>query len=166
VGILDKLFKGKSHAEVIHDVVNNLGHLAECELEIAEFYKLCAEKVEEDRGFWETLVKAEVRHAEQIRKMVELIEANPKDYSPGHAFNPAAIRTFKTHIEGLIHDLKTGKMGADKLFSIAAEIEDSAVELSFMKIVDTKNEEFNALAKQIDADCTAHKAVIEKRAAG
>jgi len=159
------IFKGKSHSEIVDDIVLNLGHLADCELEIANFYKLCAEKGEKDNQFWEGLVKAEHRHADVIKKMVELIKASPKDYKPGHSFNPAAIRTFRMQIEGNIHDLKTGKMGLDKLFHMANEIEESAVEISFMKIVETQNEEFNALAKQIDTDCLAHKAAIQKRAA-
>jgi hypothetical protein len=166
VGIMDRLFKGKSHSEVMEDVVHNLQHLSDCELEIAEFYKLCAEKMEEDRGFWEALVKAEVRHSEVIKKMIELVEASPKEYNPGHAFNPAAIRTFKMQIEGMVHDLKAGKTPTDKLFKLADDIEDSAVELSFMKIVDTNNLEFNNLAKQIDTDCVAHKTAIQKKAAG
>jgi hypothetical protein len=166
VSILDRLFKGKSHSEVIEDIVHNLQLLAECELEISEFYRLCAEKMEEDRGFWESLVKAEVRHADMIKKMIELIEASPRDYSPGHAFNPAATRTFKVHIEGLMHDLRSGKTPADKLFSLANDIENSTIELSFAKIVETENSEFQTLARQIDADCRAHKGSIEKKASG
>jgi hypothetical protein len=165
VGIIDRFFKRKPHSEVIGDVVDNLRHLAECELAVSDFYKLCGEAMKDESDFWAELADAEALHADHIKKMLRFIEASPEEYSPGHTYSPASIRTFRLQMDGLLDSLKAGRTPTDRLFAIATEIENSAVELNFVEIVKTGNAEYNALARQIAKDCQAHRDSLKKKSA-
>jgi hypothetical protein len=57
-------------------------------------------------------------------------------------------------------DIAPGK----KLFSIAHEIEHSAIELNIGRLVETDDEEFNGIARRIDAESREHRNAFDKAA--
>jgi hypothetical protein len=165
MGIIDKLKgkKRKSHQEVINHVIDNLRLLSECEREIAEFYGLCAEAYESDRDFWKSMSRSETHHSENIEKMIKLIRMNPENYTLGDSFNPASIRTFSLYIRNLIERMRTEGIPADELLPLVDELEKSAFELNYVKIIKTKNKEYNRLAAEIHSESKTHRDAVRNR---
>jgi hypothetical protein len=157
----DKDSEGSEKKITIRDVLDNLPLLGEAEKRVSEFYLLCAEVFPESKDFWLSMAASELRHAENIRKMLTLIEKEPKKYRPGYPFSPAAIRAFVLYLEGLVEKMRKGEIPRGKVLSIAAEIEDSAVELHYGDIVETHVEEYNLLASEIDGETAGHKSSLD-----
>jgi hypothetical protein len=167
MGLFKRFLKSRSHAEVIDDIIFNLGLLAESEAGISEFYGLCAGAAAADeKKFWKQMSESELRHQENIKKMITMIEKKPEDYKPGVSFSPASIRAFSLQVRGMVEDLKAGKIPSDKLYSVADEIENSIVEMDYSKIVKTDNAEFNKLVQEIDAESRDHRESVKAKIAG
>lgn len=149
-------------SEKIRDIISNLKLLAEAESNISAFYKLCAEAGGTRADFWAPMAESELRHAENLRKMSSLIAEEPELYTPGYSFSPASIRLFSLHMRSLVEDMRAGKIPPEKLFSIALEIENSAIEQNVSKIVETAKEEYNELARQIEYEAKDHRNAISE----
>jgi hypothetical protein len=158
--------KEKKLSPEIRDIIDNLKLLAAAETNISVFYKLCAEASASESDLWTAMSEAEVGHARNLRKMSALIAEAPDLYTPGYSFNPTSIRLFSLHVETLVGEMKAGKIPLEKLFPIALDIENSAVELNVVKIVDTTNEEYNELARQIDSESEGHRAAVSEKSKG
>ena len=137
--------------------------MAATERFIAEFYRTCAELWPEDREFWLDVVAEEEKHARNIEEMAKIVSAKPERFELGRAFNPAAIRTVMTGIEGQVDRLKKGLITRDRLMIVARDIEASVMEKSYREIVRTTDLEYLNLVKEIVEDTSRHKSAIEKR---
>lgn len=166
MGLFKRFFKSGSHADVIDDIIYNLRLLAESEAGLAEFYRLCAGAAAHEKDFWEQMSKSELRHQENIKKMIALIEKHPEDYAPGVSFNPASIRAFGLQVARMAENVKSGNVSDEERYSIADEIEDSVVELDYSRIVKTGNAEFNKLVQEIDAESREHRDSLKGKIAG
>ena len=149
--------KEKSPSRQVQDVIDNLRLLAEAETNISVFYRLCAEATGDEANMWGPMATAELRHAENLKKMSSFIAEEPELYRPGYSFNPASIRLFSLHMQNLAEELKAGKIPREKLFAIAQEIENSAVKLNVVKIVETVKKEYNEIARQKDSESQDHR---------
>ena len=167
-GLFKKLIgKGKEiPSEQIPDIINNLKLLAEAETNISVFYNLCALAAGPEADLWAHIAAEELGHAENLKRMAALVAEKPELYAPGYSFKPASIRLFSLHVQNLVEEMETGKIPREKLHSIALEIENSAVELNVGKIVETENEEYNRLARQIDSESQDHRRAISLEKAG
>ncbi len=163
MAFLKRLLKKKDALSELKAVTTNLEFLADAETLISEFYRLCADAMEQDGALWNSLAEAELQHSENARQLIRLINRQPKLYKPGISFSTASIRMFTIQMQNLLEKMRAGKLPSDKLFSIAVEIEDSAVELNYGKIVKTKDKMFNALARQIDSESAEHKSTLSSR---
>lgn len=144
----------------MQDVLDNLSLMEEAEKSVSEFYLLCADSFPENKDFWLSMAASELRHAENVRKMSALIGKDPKKYHPGYAFQPATIRAFGLYLDGLVEKLRSGEIPRDQILSVASDIEDSAVELHYGDIVETRVDEFNLLAREIDSETEEHKGFL------
>jgi rubrerythrin len=165
MGLFKRFFQAKSHAEVIADIIYNLKLLAESEAEVAEFYGLCAKALVDEKDFWEQLSKSELRHQENIKKMIALIKKSPEDYKPGVSFSPASIRALRLRTGSLVQSIKAGTTPVEKLYSVADEIENSVVELEYSRIVKTDNAEFNKLVQEIATESQEHRDSVKAKIA-
>jgi hypothetical protein len=167
-GLFKKLIgKGKGiPSEQIPDIIDNLRLLAEAETNISVFYNLCALAAETEADLWTHIAAEELGHAENLKRMSALVAKEPELYAPGYSFNPASIRLFSLYVQNLVEEMEAGKIPLEKLHSIALEIENSAVELNVSKIVETANEEYNRLARQIDSESQDHRKAISLKKTG
>lgn len=145
----------------IQDVSDNMPLLEQAEKTVSEFYLLCSDAFPEKKDFWLSMAASELRHAENIRKMSALIEKEPRKYRAGYPFHPAAIRAFVFYLENLLEKMRNGEIPGEQALSVAAEIEDSAVELHYGEIVETGVEEFKILAHEIDDETAEHKRSLD-----
>lgn len=157
----DRDSDGPAKKITIEDIVDTLPFLEEAEKSVSEFYLLCAEAFPESRDFWLSMAASELRHAENIRKMSALIKKEPKKYRAGYPFQPAAVRAFVLYLEGLVEKMKDGEIPREEVLSVAAGIENSAVELHYGEIVETHVEEFRLLAREIDGETAGHKSSLD-----
>jgi len=70
---------------------------------------------------------------------------------------------FDVEMQGLVEQMKQGLIPPSKLFEIASEIEDSAVEIGYCKLARTEDAIYNMLARQIDVESAEHKSTIASR---
>jgi hypothetical protein len=165
--LFGKLFdKRHGSSDETTDLVANLKLLASAEANISTFYSLCAGTDTQEKDLWASMAAAESGHAEALGKMASLIMRNPKRYRPGQVFNSSAIRLFSLRMEGLTEKMKAGHIPPETLFSLAQEIENSAIELSISRLVETDDEECNRIARRVDAESREHRNALEKAARG
>jgi rubrerythrin len=153
--------KSKKSEDGIDETLHNLNILARIEGEIAQFYYLCAEIFADERGFWEEMAASERRHVTHIQEMQELARNNPKEFKPGGQFTTASIRLFEMSIRDLPSRNKLTEIARRDLLSLVRDIENSAVETHYSKIVETDNEKFRRLAEEIDSETAAHKKLLD-----
>ena len=165
MSFLGKLL-GRNPLSDLKEAVINLGFLADAEMDISRFYRQCTDGIEKDREFWNSLADEELVHAENARKMIELITRYPTLYKPGISFVTTTIRMFSLEMQSLAERMSKGQISSDDLFAIALEIEDSAIEISYGKIIKTEDRLYNSLAYQNDHESAKHKARIVARAQG
>jgi len=160
-----KLF-GRSDLDDLKDVIANLGFLAEAEAQTADFYRLCADAMPEEAELWISISMQEKHHCENAKKMAERITNNPKAYKPGISFSTVQIRMFAVEMQRLVEQMRAGEIPREQLYSISLEIEDSAVEVSYGRLVKTEDPIFNLLAHQNDGESVQHKSIIIAKANG
>ncbi len=154
---------GRSSLDDLQEVLSNLGFLADAEAQTAEFYRLCADAMPEEADMWNSLSAQEQVHSGNAMRMADRISNKPKDYKPGISFPTVQIRMFAVEMQRLVEQMRGGEIPRDRLFSMALEIEDSAIEISYEKIVKTEDPIFNMLARQNDHESSQHKAAIAER---
>jgi hypothetical protein len=64
--------------------------MAATEWLIGDFYRVCAEKWEEDRSFWSHIADEEEQHARYIERMTGIIAEKPERFEIGRPFSQAA----------------------------------------------------------------------------
>ncbi|MBI5102345.1 MAG: hypothetical protein HZB33_10985 [Nitrospirae bacterium] len=156
---------GKARAEMdasIQDVIDNLRLISKGERDVGEFYRLCGEVLTDDKEFWIKMAASERAHAEIALRMAALVETEPFKYRPGRAFSAVLIRLFGLHLSNLVESMRAGEIKKDELLTLAADIENSVVELNYGEIVETEVPEFLAMARLLEEETGAHRQSIEK----
>lgn len=151
---------GKDSSLKIRDIKTNLEFLSDAEAQISNFYRLCAGAMPEEQNLWNYLAAQELQHADAVKQMLERISLKPELYKPGMSFGTVTIRLFDVEMQRIVEQMNQGSIPPDKLFSIALEIEDATVELSYSRIVKTEDAIYNALANQVDRQSAEHKSAI------
>jgi hypothetical protein len=162
MGFLGKLL-GKDSSLKLKDVMINLELLADAEAQISDFYRLCAGAMPKEKDLWNHLADQELEHSDTVMKMLGRIAGKPTLYNPGISFSTVTIRMFDVEIHHLVEQMDQGCISPEKLFSIALEIENSAVELNYSKLVKTDDAIFNMLAHRVDNESAEHKSAITSK---
>ena len=162
MGFLGKLL-GKNSSLELKDVMINLELLAGAEAQIAEFYRLCAGAMPEEKDLWNHLADQELEHSDTVMKMRGRIAGEPTLYNPGISFSTVTIRMFDVEMQRLVEQMNQGRISPEKLFSIALEIENSAVEMNYGKLVKTDDAIYNMLAHRVDNESAEHKSAITSK---
>lgn len=147
----------------IQDVIENLRLLSKGEEEIAEFYELCGDVLTDEREFWHGLATSERVHAETALSMAALIEKDPGKYSPGRYISVELVRLFRLHVQGLAKRMREGKIRKDELLSVAADIENSVLEMNYGGLVETSVPEYHAMVCLLKEETEGHRLELETR---
>lgn len=148
--------------------MDTLNAIAGLERAMATFYQACAETPEDGRDFWLGLEQEELRHAQHLQRMMEIIAERPEHFEPNRIFNATAIQTFMTYLGSLIERVQTNQIprtDQHRLLSLARDLEQSLLESKCHELVKTRDAEYLALTRAVIADTVAHKDRIVTRLA-
>jgi cytochrome P450 len=148
--------------------VDTLNVITRLERAMATFYHACAETPGDARNFWLGLEQEELRHAQHLQRMTEIIADRPGQFEPNRTFNAAAIQTFMTYLESLIERVRANEIprtDQHRLLSLARDLEQSLLESKCHELVKTQDAEYLALIRAVIADTVAHKSRIVTRLA-
>jgi len=147
----------------VDKITNVLEIMKVYELALADFYKQCSDTWEQDQAFWEGLAHAEVRHAENIQRMIELIANKPGSFNVGRPFNLVALRTALAGVNDNRKRMKDRLISREKLMILARDIEQSVLESNYAEIVKTADLEYQTLMKDILLQTRDHKMMMQKK---
>ncbi|PKN63754.1 MAG: hypothetical protein CVU57_17615 [Deltaproteobacteria bacterium HGW-Deltaproteobacteria-15] len=131
--------------------------MIENELALAEFYQTCSEFTQKDSSFWHALAETEKLHAENIRRISEIVKSRPDRFEAGRPFNTVALKTIISYIRRNIADLKEGRLLDTKPFFLAMDLENSVLETRYFEIVKSKDLEFQDLSSAIMKETFDHR---------
>jgi rubrerythrin len=133
----------------IDKITKVLESMMQYELALSDLYAQCADIWKEDKAFWESLAHAEMRHAENIQKMKEIIKNKQNNFEVGRPFNLVALHTALAGLNDNIKKVKEGALSCEKLLVLARDIEQSVLESHYAEIVKTTDLEYQTLMKNI-----------------
>jgi hypothetical protein len=147
----------------IEKITTVLESMIQYELNMSDFYKQCADICTEDQAFWQNLARAEVGHAENIKKMREIIAKKQERFDAGRPFNAIALNTAMAGLKDNAKRLTSGAFSFEKMLIMARDIEQSILESHYAEIAKTADIEYQTLMKGILSDTYAHKQSIQEK---
>jgi hypothetical protein len=145
------------------NLVTILKSMADFELAAAELYRTCSQVWDVDKEFWADMQQAELKHAKNVNRMTDIVSAKPGDYTTGHMFNPAAVQTSISGINGNIQRLVKREIARKNMLFIARDLEQSMLERNYAEIVKTNDPEFQSLVKEILSDTVSHREQLNRK---
>jgi hypothetical protein len=148
----------KKVSENIFDVLKNMEAF---ERTVAELYLSCSETGSFDKEFWTGMGEAEIKHARNIQRMMELISQKPESFELNAHFKSAAIKTATSGVQWNMDRLKKNGMTEEKMLYIARDLEQAILEKSYNTVVKTSHSEFQSLMNEIVSETVAHHNQLE-----
>ncbi len=149
------------------DVQNNLHALLNTmqssELALADLYRTCGKVWPDDEYFWILLERCEVKHAQNINRLMKIVLEKPEAFEPGRPFKPAVIQTFISGIQQNIQKLKNKELNERKMLFISRDIEQSILESGYSEIVKSTDVEFLSLMNEMESDTLAHRESLSEK---
>jgi len=150
----------KKISENINDILNIMEQFEEA---ASEVYKSCGQAWSHDKEFWADMGEAEVKHAQNIKRMKELISKRPEGFTVNPQFKSAAVKTAILGLRWHIYRLEKNQMTEDRMFYIARDIEQSILESGYKDAVTTNDAAFQALMGEIVSDTVAHHDQLDRK---
>jgi hypothetical protein len=147
----------------IERITKVLESMIQYELTMSDFYKQCADIWTADQSFWQNLALAEVRHADNIQKMRDIIINKQQNFEVGRPFSPIAINTAMAGLKDNVNRLTSGAFSCEKMLVIARDIEQSILESHYTEIVKTVDIEYQTLMNAILSQTHEHKKLIQEK---
>lgn len=88
--------------------LNVLKKMEDHELIMAELYRTCSQVWSVDEKFWNDMGQMEMKHAQNINRIMKLVSERPESFEWGHPFKVVAIQTAGKGIKSNIQKLKKG----------------------------------------------------------
>jgi hypothetical protein len=150
----------KKVSENIFDVLKNMEAF---ERIVAALYLSCSQAGSFDKDFWTDMGEAEIKHALNLQRMMELISKKPESFELNSHFRSAAIKTAMSGVQWHMDRLKKNGLTEEKMLYIARDLEQAILENSYNNIVKTSNPEFQSLMNEIVSETAAHHDQLERR---
>jgi hypothetical protein len=147
----------------IDKITKVLEAMIQCELLLSDLYKQCADAWTEDQALWNNLALAEIRHADNIQKMKDVVNKKHESFALGRPFNLIALNTVAAGLKDTTRRLTLGEFSREKMLVMARDIEQSIIESNYAEIVKTADIEYNALMKDILSQTREHKKIIQEK---
>ncbi|MCX8110224.1 MAG: hypothetical protein N3D15_03120 [Syntrophorhabdaceae bacterium] len=144
-------------------IIEVLKKMAMFEMTIAELYSLCATTWEEDADFWLDIWRDEIRHAQYINRIIEIISKKPENFEKGRPFNVFGLETTINDIRSKIQKIKDKEIPIDNLLFIVRDYENGYLEDRYSEIVKTDDIEYRTLMQGIANETGRHKEKIIKK---
>jgi rubrerythrin len=142
-----------------------LAAMIEFESTLSDFYRQCAEKWTHEQAFWQDMAHAETGHAENIRKMQQLVLGKPQRYEWGRPFNPSALKTATSGLQENARRMAAGAFSLENALITSRDIEQSILEFRYGEIFKTADPDYQTLLTAIVAETYDHKKRIQQKIA-
>ena len=144
-----------------HDLENLtevLKNMREFELTVAKFYQTCGDRWEEKKNFWMDMEYAEIKHADNIMRMSEILSERPEKFEQGTFVpSPSMLKTLISKLKAYVDGLKRQEIKEQEVFSLGVALERSFLESRYAEVVKSNDPEFNSLMREINADTIFHR---------
>ena len=150
----------KKASESIFDVLKNMEVF---EKTVAELYLSCSQAGSFDKEFWTDMGQAEIKHARNINRMIELISQKPESFELNSHFKSAAIKTATSGIQWHMDRLRKDGMPEEKMLYVARDLERAILENRYKDIIKTNDSAFQSLMNEIVSDTLAHHNQLERK---
>jgi hypothetical protein len=140
-----------------------LDAMIQYEISLSSLYENCAEIWKENGEFWRDLSQAEIGHAENIKKMMEILAKKPERFEMGRPFNLMALSTALTGVKDKIKRVSEKGFSLEKMLILARDIEQSILESHYGEIVKTDDGEYLNLMKNILSQTYDHRMMLQKK---
>jgi hypothetical protein len=140
-----------------------LNTMRKSELALADLYRTCGQIWPHDEYFWILLERGEVKHAQNMTKLMNIVLERPEAFEPGRSFKPAVIQTLISGIQQNVQKLKNKELTERKMLFISRDIEQSILECGYSEIVKSCDEEFQSLMNEIESDTLAHHELLNDK---
>jgi hypothetical protein len=147
----------------LKNILEALKLMKEHELVMAELYRTCSIVWLVDEVFWTDMEQAEMKHAQNIDRMVNIVLERSENFKLGHPFKLAAIQTSISGVKGNIERVKKREIHRNRIFFIARDIEQSILENKYFEILKTDDIEFQSFINEILLDTMAHQEGLDKK---
>ncbi|MEN6615234.1 MAG: hypothetical protein ABFD12_01630 [Syntrophorhabdus sp.] len=138
-------------------ILDMLKLMAKFETKIAELYSHCAAAWAEDKEFWLSIWRDEIRHARHIEQMMDAIRKNPRTFEVGRVYNKHSMEMIVKDIEEKVQMIIHGEITKDQLLFIAQSLEQQYMEEKYSEIVVTEDPGYNRFMQEIMTDTQQHK---------
>ena len=147
----------------IKNITDVLDAMIQYELLLSDFYKRCSIAWTEDLAFWNNLATAEIRHANNIKQIKDIIVSKSDNFAMGRPFNLTALGTAAAWLKDIVKRLALGEFPQDKILIIARDIEQSLLESNYAEVVKTSDVGYNTRMKEILSQTRDHKKIIQEK---
>ncbi len=147
----------------LNHIVEVLNLLSEAESNVADLYKTCKETFGDPSEFWTELIKDELSHERNVKKIKEIIVKKTGYFSAKRPIKREAVKTFLNYVNQQKNRVQNRELDELRLLYIARDIEQSIIENKFFEIVSSNDIEFITLTNNLIQDTKFHKEKIEKR---
>jgi len=137
--------------------------MEEHELAVAELYQAAAAASPPDEAFWNGLAATEKTHADNLERMIALLEAKASRFEMGRPFNMVALKTAQDGIRQNIGKISQGALTRLQMLIVARDIEQSLIEAQYSSIVKTDDVEYQTLLREIVGQTYGHKKAIQEQ---
>lgn len=144
-------------------IIEVLKKMAMFEVAIAELYSVCAVTWKEESEFWLDIWKDEIRHAQYINHIIEIVSKRPENFQKGRPFNVFSVETTVADIRKKIEKVKSGEITKGAFLFVASDLEKGYLEDRYSEIVTTDDIEYKTLMQKVIDDTGRHKEKIVRR---
>lgn len=147
----------------INVAIEILKILMRSEILLAKYYNLAATKFEEDREFFLSIAKQEVENFQNIKKMINIVIRNQKNFLRNEAFKKEAAELFLKGVESIVSLMEKENWDKIKFISVALDYEKSIMENKYSNILKTDSLEYNFLLREIEKATQSHILALEDK---
>ncbi|HPD57314.1 MAG TPA: hypothetical protein P5294_09105 [Smithellaceae bacterium] len=135
--------------------------LEKLETDIANLYKLFAEKFPAHRYFWEELSKEEVQHAVYIKKL-SAYSRQKIVYLDENKIKTLTIKFITDGIESTYKKTKANELNIINALAYSLNLEDSIIENKFYEYFSTNDQNIAFLLSQIKRETIEHAKKVKQ----
>ena len=147
----------------LSDVLIVLRQMAMFETKLAELYSLCASTWEEHAEFWLDIWRDEIRHAQYISRIIDIVSEKPESFEKGRPYTVFTVNAVVAGIQSRIDMLKKGEITEEKILFFANDMENGFIEEKYSEIVMSGEKEYQNLMRTVVSDTQKHQTKIDDK---
>lgn len=140
-------------------IYEEIYRLQNCELAMGEYYQQIAEKLRDERLFWEEAISDKVNHARLVGRLIAMISAKPAKFVNGK-YRVAVMETFLAGIYEQIELIRDNKMTLTQIYKAALDYEGSLLMTRPFDIVESSDPEFRSFKEMFAEEAQQHSTRI------